>query len=598
MNALFGYRSILLTTLVAGVFSLLVCALLVIDGANRLEKIPMEETAFVELRQQLVEQPGNEQLREQIRAMDLALRQEYFREQRFTEIGSYLLLGGIVVTLVFGKWAATLRRRLPCPKPKLPGPDSDERLSHSGPWAVAVVILALIGTALVMNTKNQSVLPASLEELASLREQPSEDSAPTEKIATAPALPKLPELPSEEDFQTNWPSFRGPQGAGVWAGQNIPSEWDGESGEGVLWKTAIPLPGVNSPILWKDRVFLSGASEESRQVYCVDVADGNVLWNTAIEFEPFANHPEFKTTEDVGYAAPTMATDGRFVFAMFADGQLVALDFSGNEVWKRSLGVPQRNNYGHASSLATHQGAVIVQYDQGASDDQLAKLISIDGASGETHWEIIRETSASWSSPIVIRHDDSYQIITCCDPWVIAYAPSDGKEIWRAKCLDRVEVGPSPIYSDGVVYAGNDMAVYAAIRADGTGDVTETHILWEADYGLSDTCSPVATEQYVLTLASYGTLFCFDKKEGGEPLWEEDFAADFVTSLSLVGGQVFLISKEGTAWIVKPTQDGCERIAEMQLGEECVTCPAFQDGRMIIRGREHLFCIGSANRDE
>ncbi len=204
---------------------------------------------------------------------------------------------------------------------------------------------------------------------------------------------------------------------------------------------------------------------------------------------------------------------------------------------------------------------------------------------------------ASWSSPIVIEHDGQAQIITCSDPWVIAYSPSDGAELWRAKCLERVEVGCSPVYSDGIVYAGNDTAVYAAIRVDGTGDVTESHVLWTIDYGLPDMCSPLVTDDFFLTLTSYGTLFCFDKQQGGEPLWEEDFEADFVSSPSLVGDRVYLFSRDGKAWIVEPTREQCKRISEAELGEECVTCPVFQDGRIIIRGSEHLFCIGSANSD-
>jgi outer membrane protein assembly factor BamB len=197
----------------------------------------------------------------------------------------------------------------------------------------------------------------------------------------------------------------------------------------------------------------------------------------------------------------------------------------------------------------------------------------------------------------VIEHNGQWQIITCGDPWVIAYSPDDGSELWRANCLERAEVGPSPVSSDGIVYAGNDTAVFAAIRTDGTGDVSESHVRWTADYGIPDTCSPLVTDAFVLTLASYGTLYCFDKQQGGEPLWEEDLGADFISSPSLVGDRVYLFSKDGAALIVEPTPDGCKRILETQLGEECVTCPAFQDGKIIIRGSEHLFCIGSANSD-
>ncbi|WP_372896754.1 PQQ-binding-like beta-propeller repeat protein [Stieleria sp.] len=595
MNAYLGYRSILLSAWVAGVFSTLVGVILVIDGMNRLDKVPLEATSFVQLREQFLQQPDNDQLRQEIQALDLALRQEYFRELRFTERGSYLLLGGILVTLVFSKWAATLYRKLPRPKPKLPGPDSDEVLSHRGPWAVAVVMLVLVGTAWAMKAGHQSMLPSTLDALASVHHPVGEQKSDGQDAVIEPVLP---EMPSAAEMRANWPSFRGADGSGIASDHDAPTVWDGESGEGIVWKTAVPLPGVNSPIVWQDRVFLSGATAEERGVFCFDAGSGSLLWSADIAVDPTVAGQPIKTSDDTGYAAPTMATDGRLVFAMFADGQLVALDFAGNEMWTRSLGVPLRNNYGHASSLVTYQGSVIVQYDQGTSEDQLSKLMCFDGATGSPIWETIRATPASWSSPIVIEHDGQAQVITCCDPWVMAHSPSDGMELWRANCLERVEVGPSPVYSDGIVYAGNDTAIYAAIRVDGSGDVTETHVQWTADYGLPDTCSPLVTDEFVLTLASYGTLFCFDKQKGGEPLWEEDFGADFLSSPSLVGERVYLFGRDGTAWVVEPTGEACNRISEAQLGEECVTCPAFHQGRIFIRGSEHLFCIGSANADD
>ncbi|MCA9193852.1 MAG: PQQ-binding-like beta-propeller repeat protein [Planctomycetales bacterium] len=593
MNSLITFRSILHTAIVAGVFSVLVLILLLVDGASRLNKVPMEASQFVELRKQFVEEPNNVELRQQIQVMDLALRQEYFREQHFTVIGSYLLIGGIVLTLIFGKWATILRRKLPKPKPKLPGPDSDELLSHTGLRAVVLLIVALIGTSWAMNATYKSSLPTSIEELASLNatsNQTLEDAKIEEALA-------LPDLPTPEEWQHSWPNFRGPQGTGISMHASIPTTWDGSSGDGILWKAPVPLPGVNSPIVWRDHVFLSGATDKERAVFCFDALTGDIQWRADIKPDPLVVVAEVKTTDDTGYAAPTMATDGRLVFAMFGDGLLVAVDFQGKERWRQSLGIPQRNSYGHASSLVTHQGAVIVQYDHGTPDDELSKLMSFDGATGNPNWETVRSTPASWSSPIVTTSNESAQIITCCDPWVIAYSPKDGKEIWRVNCLERAEVGPSPVYSDDVVYVCNDTAVLAAIRCDGTGDVTDTHVVWTVEDGLPDTCSPLVSKDFVMTVASYGALFCFDKKDGGDPIWEEDLGADFISSPSLVGDHVYLFGRDGSASIYMPTADECQRVGEAELGEDCVTCPAFQDGRIIIRGVEHLFCIGKTESE-
>jgi outer membrane protein assembly factor BamB len=378
---------------------------------------------------------------------------------------------------------------------------------------------------------------------------------------------------------------------GISAYTNIPTQWKGESGAGILWKTPVPLDGNSSPIVWGDRVFLTGANEEKRAVYSFDADSGKLLWQTEVPGTPESTAEPPDVGETTGFASPTPVTDGQRVYAMFANGDIAAVDFDGNVDWSRSLGIP-KNVYGHAASLTMHQDLVIVQFDQGGRNDELSRLLGLATKTGETVWETPRGVPNSWSSPIVIQHDGKPQIITGADPWVIAYSATDGKEIWRAESLE-ADVGPSPVYADGVVFVANEFPGASAIRAGGTGNVTETHVVWESDIGAPDCCSPLATEKFLFLLASYGTLTCFDVKQGGEPLWEEDFEdANFVSSPSLVGKYVYLFGEEGRAWIVEPTEEECKRIAEASLGEGCVTSPAFQDGRLYIRGEEHLFCIG------
>ncbi len=270
----------------------------------------------------------------------------------------------------------------------------------------------------------------------------------------------------------------------------------------------------------------------------------------------------------------------------------MAVDYAGKVAWSRSLGLP-KNTYGHATSLAMYRDLLLVQFDQGTKQDKLSKLMALKAESGETAWETPREVPNSWPTPTVIEHQGQPQIITAADPWVIAYAPADGKEIWRAKCL-QADVGPSPTFADGLVFVANEFPGMAAIRPDGTGDVTDSHVVWEADVGSPDCCSPLATDKYLMVAASFGTLTCYKAKEGGEPLWEEDFdGANFSSSPSLAGKHVFLFSEQGKSYLVEPTEEKCVRVAENELGEECVTSPAFQAGRIYIRGKEHLICIGA-----
>ena len=144
-----------------------------------------------------------------------------------------------------------------------------------------------------------------------------------------------------------------------------------------------------------------------------------------------------------------------------------------------------------------------------------------------------------------------------------------------------------------MVYVANEFPAASAIRLGGSGDVTKTHTAFVVESGLPDTVSPLVTDKYLLLVASYGTVSCYDAQKGGDPLWEKDFEdANFTSSPGLVGNYVYLFEEKGKVFVVELTDEEGKIISESKLGEECATCPAFQDGRLYIRGKEHLFCIG------
>jgi len=396
-------------------------------------------------------------------------------------------------------------------------------------------------------------------------------------------------VPSAQEILKNWHRFRGPEGAGITNDANIPDDWDGKSGRGILWKTRVPVIGHNSPVVWNDRVFLSGGDPNVLEVFAFDALSGELLWTGDVKRTlPRSEDEEYEVMEDTGYAASTLATDGTHVYAVFVTGDLACFDFAGRKLWQKSLGIPD-SMYGYASSLEVYRNKVLVQLDQGDAESGKSKLLVFDGASGRLVWQAKRLVANSWTSPIVASTTTGRQIITAADPNVMAYDPNTGKEIWSAECLAG-DVAPSPIYANGLAFFIEPYSKIVAIRTDGKGDVTKTHIAWSQDEPGPDICTPVSNGEYIFVLNSDGLALCFNVSDG-KKLWEEDIREDFLASPSLVNGKLYLLTTKGTMIIAEPMPKYKE-LKRCELGEECHASPAFAHGRMYIRTVKNLYCIG------
>jgi outer membrane protein assembly factor BamB len=336
---------------------------------------------------------------------------------------------------------------------------------------------------------------------------------------------------------------------------------------------------------------LSGGDPNGLQVYCFDGSSGDLLWADDVERVPDADEEPFEPQEYTGFAAPTVVTDGRRVCAIFATGDVGCFDFDGRKLWTRNLGTPD-SAYGYASSLAMYRNLLLIQYDQGLEEDEKSKLIALNTFSGDVAWETKRPVGSSWTSPTAARVGSQDQLITCGVPWVIAYDPANGAEIWRAQCLAG-ELAPSPIYADAKVFVVEPYTQLVAIRADGRGDVTKTHIAWVNEDGGPDICSPVSDGELIFLLMTDGLLICY-RLTDGTMVWEKDLETYFRASPSLVGDRIYLLSEEGIMFIIEAGAQYKE-LARCKLGEKAYASPAFADGRIYIRGLKNLYCI--ANKD-
>ncbi|MHC4641256.1 MAG: outer membrane protein assembly factor BamB family protein [Planctomycetota bacterium] len=499
-----------------------------------------------------------------IRELDLQIRQIRMRRWDFSQRGSYLLLGGVVVFLIGVKSASAYKKKLPAPQPAPDRLNEQLRRAIYARWSVTVGLLILATAALFL-----AIRP---------------------RIDFATADTQAASFPTMEEIRQNWPRFRGPGGLGTYADTNVPTKWNGTTEEAILWKTKVPLPGHNSPIVWEDRVFVTGADSNTCEVFCFDALSGNLLWNRRVKSTSQDTEP-IEVMEDTGFAASTAVTDGRRVYAIFATGDVGCFNLDGREIWARKLSVPD-SAYGYASSLAMYRKLLLIQYDQGGAEDEISKLIALDTFTGRTVWETKRPVPNSWSSPIVIEAEDQPQIITSGDPWVIAYNPTNGTEIWRAKCLGG-EIAPSPIYTADLIIAIEPYTTMVAIRPDGQGDVTKTHVVWKSDESTPDISCPVSNGEFIFLLTTEGFLTSY-KTADGKMLWEQDLQKNFLASPSLVGNRLYMLSEKGIMYIAEAGAEYKE-LARCQLGEECYASPAFMDGRIYIRAKHNLYCIGTTD---
>lgn len=550
--------------LVSALLVLVVSVLLIADHVRLLKMDPLNDPVLLELREELAGSTGgDEAVVEQIRTYDLYARRAFFGTQEQRRAGGLLVLGGAVVCFVALKLACFL-------KPKLPVVGKPDASDH---WELNALFRQLMaGTAIFLVVLSLFLAFAVQSDLATVMalEQSRQDVGDTGAAPQAAGLSKM--------MKANWPSLRGPGNIGHAQMQDAPIGWDVESGEGVLWKTEVPVHGFNSPIVWGDRLFFTGGDEEGFEVFCHDANTGEELWTKTVETS--VELPE--VSEDTGFAAPTMATDGQRVFAIFAAGELAAFDFDGNPVWQKNIGLPE-NPYGMGSSLVSDGVRLFVQYDH----EEEQKVMAFDCATGRLAWQMAR-SHISWSSPTLIETGRGVQLILNDEEFVTAYDPATGKQLWQVKCLGG-EVAPSPAFNGkDIVFVANEYAQASALRL--TGGTPE--ILWQYDEYLPEISSPLAGEDRFFITTTAGDIVCLDAMSG-EVKWEYECDEGFNASPVLVGKTVYAIDLEGVVHIFDATADTYHEIAAIEMGEPVYATPAFANNRIYIRGDENLYCIGS-----
>lgn len=435
----------------------------------------------------------------------------------------------------------------------------------------------------------------------------------------------------------NWPQFRGVNASGVAEGHRLPDAWDASVGKGVRWKTPVAGLAHSSPIIWRDRVYVTTAisgekepelkvglygagdsakdmSEQRWMLICLDKRTGKVLW----EKEGHRGVPTVARHTKATHCNSTPATDGKHIVTFFGAEGLFCFDMEGKQVWKKDLGRLEGGplefdtmEWGFASSPIIHDGRVIVQCDV---HDQ-AFVAAFDVTDGREIWRAKRDEVPTWGSPSIYKEGDTTRIAVNGYKHIGGYDFATGKEIWKIVGGGDVPV-PTPIFADGLIYITNahgPMAPLYAIRPTASGDITPKEddaspaVIWSVNRNGAYMQTPVYYEGLLYSCSDRGVLKCYDAKSG-ELLLEERLgkgSSGFTASPVAGDGKVYFASEDGDVYVLRAFAREAGDVYVLRagrtfgeprvnpMGEICMATPAISEGVIYYRTRGHVVAIGA-----
>lgn len=390
-----------------------------------------------------------------------------------------------------------------------------------------------------------------------------------------------------------WPEFRGPTGQGHTAEDRLPLEWGPKNN--IAWKQPIPGLGWSSPIVWQGRVYLTTAIaaekgksvDQSLHALCLDAASGKQLWTTEVFFVKAGNLQ--RTHSKNSHASPTPLTDGVRLYVHFGHMGTACLDLSGKVLWRQTE-LSYSPVHGNGGSPILAGDSLIFSCD--GSDKQF--LVALETATGKVRWKTDRKSQAtkkfSFSTPQLITVEGRPQVISPASDMVCGYDPATGKEIWRVR-YEGYSVIPRPVYGHGLVYiiTGYDTPQLLAIRVDGQGDVTESHIAWTAKRAVPHSASLLLVGDELYMVSDLGVASCLDAKSGTVH-WQERLGGGFSASPLGAPGRIYFQNEEGQGTVLKAGRQ-FEKLATNALKERTLASYAVADKAIFLRTDQHLYRI-------
>ena len=401
--------------------------------------------------------------------------------------------------------------------------------------------------------------------------------------------------------QENWSQFRGPNGQGISKANGLPVQWNAE--ENIRWKTDIPGEGWSSPIVWNNHIFLTTTTEDGKNchIIAVEKKTGKILWDKIVFTQKAEQHRHPMNS----YATPTPVTDGKTVFAIFSGGSFAALDFDGNIRWINSE-LDFYSHHGMGASPILYEDLLLLAVNPSSRREPIklgwqtpwdkSYLLALDKNSGKERWRGMRGMSRiGHSTPVILKVNGKNQIITTAGNVVQGFDPTDGELIWSIT-NDGEPCVPTPVIGDGLIYSSMARTTQIqAVRPDGQGDCTATHIVWEQKGYTPMMSSYLYIKPCLYTATDNGNFYCLDAATG-EFLWEiQPKNGAFNPSPIYADGKIYLLSEKGITTVLKLSENPkkpAEIIALNEVKELCRASMAVAGKHLIIRSANQLWCIG------
>ncbi len=396
----------------------------------------------------------------------------------------------------------------------------------------------------------------------------------------------------------NWPQWRGAKLDGISHESGLPTTWT--KTENVAWRFALPGPAGASPVVWKDRVFLTSAEGDELVLLAIST-DGKLLWKQVL-----ADHNKAVRGDEGNLASPSPSTDGRHVWAMMGTGDIGCFTVDGQQVWKFNL----QDRYGQfgiqfgmASTPVLDGQRLYLQllHSKGAL------VVALDNATGDEIWKQTRASDAraecehSYASPVLYRDGKLDLLLTHGCDYIVAHQLTDGAEVWRCGGLNpRGKYNPtlrfvaSPLAVPGLVIVPSAKnGPVLALDPHSHGDLSDSQQghFWTREHNTPDVPSPLVVDDLLYLCREDGTLLCLDAHTGHEHYVKRTHADRHRASPVYADGKIFLTARDGTVTVVRPGKE-FELLATNSLGESISSSPAVANGRIYLRTFEALYAIG------